>query len=194
MRVLGLDLALGIVGWAVLDSGDQPTLVAKGRFELPDRRASKTISERSDTWLTRRAATLVINIESLLVEHGPVNLLAYEYPDYVRGPWSGGSKGRESSVMQAMGRAEGILVGHHGACRACRGIPLVGVSTSEAKSGFAGKRDAPKSAILSHCRLWFPGHAWSADRQDEADAVSIAWCAALASTSDPRLAAVVGRR
>jgi Holliday junction resolvasome RuvABC endonuclease subunit len=165
-RVLGLDLAMGTTGWCLLVRG-RPA--AHGVFHLPDRRRNEPLAE----WMGRRAAALAEQVRLLLGLHRPA-VVAFEYPDTYRRAWSGGTKGREFEVSQALGRVQGFLVAAWpqigGDAR------LVAVSTSEAKRTVTGRVTANKDQVRLHLAL---DYRWDLDgwSDDETDAGAVALAA-----------------
>lgn len=166
-RVLGLDLAMGTTGWCLLAGG---RAVEHGSFMLPDRLRRKSGEEPLADWLGRRAEELARQVGLLVRLHTP-DLVGYEYPDTYRRAWSGGSKGREFEVCQALGRVQGFLIARWpeigGDAR------LVAVSTSDAKRTATGRVDANKAQVkwaLATLR-GFDVARWG---DDESDALAVA--------------------
>lgn len=164
-RVLGLDLSMQRTGYCVV-AGGRPE--ARGTFKLPDRRRNEPLA----AWLGRRADILAVEVRLLVSAHRP-ELVAFEYPDTYRRSWSGGSKGREFEVSQALGRVQGFLIAAWPEIG--DGIPLVAVSTSEAKRTVTGSAAASKAQVRLHLALDFRWDlaGWSEDESD-AGAVCLA--------------------
>lgn len=166
-RVLGLDLAAQCTGYCLLVGG-HPS--AHGVFELPDRKRREPLAG----WLGRWAAVLGEQVGILLALHAP-DVVAWEYPDTYRRAWSGGSKGREFFVVQALGRVQGMLVALWP--RIGGAIELVAVSTSDAKAAATGRVDANKEQVryeLWQRRRW-DLVGWSLDETDAAAVALAAW-------------------
>lgn len=165
MLVLGLDLALNITGWAVLDV-EPDKFLAGGLIQTPSRRSKEELAD----WQGRRIGALADGILKLTQEYQPA-LLCYEYPDYVRSVWAGGTKGRESHAMYGLGFAAGAL----------RAILLLqapqvilrAVSTSEAKKLFTGIKTATKAGVAEFARLRY-GEVVKDMPPDVTDAVAVA--------------------
>jgi hypothetical protein len=162
-RILGLDLAMGTTGWALLNRGWPE---AHGSFALPDRRRGEPLA----AWLTRRAAEMARQLDVLLYAQAP-EAVGYEFPDGPRPSWSGGSKGREFNAVQGLSRAEGMLVALWPTCG--RGLPLVSVPASEMRRIVTGQVNANKQQVawaLATYRRW-DVRGWT---EDEVDAGGIA--------------------
>lgn len=165
-RVLGLDLSINTTGWCMLVDG-QPS--AHGYFTLPQKRKN----ERLAAWLLRRCDELERQIRHLMAVHAP-DCVAFEYPDTYRRVWSGGSKGREFVVAQALGRAQGFLLALWPFMG--DGKALVAISTSDAKRIATGRVDANKDQVryaLMTYRKWDLSR-WT---DDESDAAAVALAA-----------------
>lgn len=165
--VLGLDLAMGVTGWCVLNLG-QPK--HHGSFELPQRR----VREPLVSWLARRAEVLRQNVSMLIQRYDP-DVTCYEYPDKPRSAWSGGTKGREFHAMQGLSRVEGFLVALWPQI-APDGV-LAAISTSEAKVAATGRVAATKAQVkwtLMTYRGWDLS-TWSDDESDAASICLAAW-------------------
>ncbi len=165
-RVLGLDLAAQTTGWCLLVDG-QPA--SHGTFALPDRKRNEPLTE----WLGRRAEELARQVRLIVASARP-GIVAYEFPDAPRPSWSGGSKGREFLVAQALGRAEGFLVARWPEIGG--EALLVAVPASRAKRVATGRVNATKDQVrwaLATYRRWDLA-GWS---DDESDAAAVALAA-----------------
>lgn len=154
-----------LTGYCVV-AGGRPEM--SGTFKLPARRRVEPLAD----WLLRRSGVLTSTIRALLTTYHP-ELVAFEYPDTYRRSWSGGSKGREFEVSQALGRVQGFLIAAWPEIG--DGIPLVAVSTSEAKRTVTGSAAASKAQVRMHLALDFRWDlaGWS---EDESDAGAVALC------------------
>lgn len=165
-RVLGLDLAARTTGYAMLVGGEP---VDHGSFTLPDRARNESLAH----WMERRASELARHVDLLVVRHRP-ELVGFEVIDETRPSWSGGSKGREMVVSQALGRAQGMLVAVWQ--RIGGGARLVAVPITDAKRIAAGRVNASKDQVAYGLRVYhgFDVQGWT---DDETDAASIALAA-----------------
>lgn len=102
-RVLGLDLAAAVTGWALFDAGK---FHSAGSITLP---STPRTRETRPMLLRRKFRMLFDDLKEILEELRP-QIIAYEFPDQTRTFWSGGSKGREFVVARALGTAEGLLI------------------------------------------------------------------------------------
>lgn len=162
-RVLGLDLAARCTGWCLLVGG-MPA--AHGSFILPDRRHREMLAG----WMQRRADELGRQVAVLVSTHRP-DVTGFEVIDETRPSWSGGSKGREMVVSQALGRAQGVLVAHWPVIGA--GTRLVAVPIGAAKQAAIGRVNANKDQVragLMTSRGW-DLIGWT---DDETDAAAVA--------------------
>jgi Holliday junction resolvasome RuvABC endonuclease subunit len=156
---------MGTTGWCVITRG-RP--VAHGVFHLPDRRRAEPLAD----WMGRRAAALAEQVRLLVLTLRP-EIVGFEYPDTYRRAWSGGTKGREFEVSQALGRVQGFLVAAWPEIG--QGARLVAVSTSEAKRTVTGRVTANKDQVRLHLALDYRWDlsGWSDDESD-AGAVALA--------------------
>lgn len=165
-RVLGLDLSARTTGYAMLVGG-RP--VDHGSFVLPDRARGESLAH----WMERRAAELARHVDLLVSKHRP-EIVGFEVIDETRPSWSGGSKGREMVVAQALGRAQGALVALWprigGAAR------LVAVGVGDAKRTATGRVTSTKDQVRYGLmtRYGFDLTGWT---DDESDGLAVALAA-----------------
>jgi Holliday junction resolvasome RuvABC endonuclease subunit len=165
-RVLGLDLAARTTGYAMLVGG---AVVDHGAFTLPDRAKGETTAH----WMERRAAELGRQVDLLVSRHRP-EVVGFEVIDETRPAWSGGSKGREMVVSQALGRAQGALVAQW--ARIGGGSRLVAVPVSTAKRLATGRVNASKDQVAYGLRV-MRGYDLAGWSDDAVDALAIALAA-----------------
>jgi Holliday junction resolvasome RuvABC endonuclease subunit len=165
-RVLGLDLAARTTGYAMLVGGEP---VDHGSFTLPDRARNESLA----SWMERRSAELGRHVGLLIRRHAP-EIVGFEVIDETRPSWSGGSKGREMVVSQALGRAQGMLVAQWRLIGG--GARLAAVPITLAKRTATGRVNASKAQVAYGLRTFygFDLRGWN---DDESDALSIALAA-----------------
>lgn len=165
-RVLGLDLAARTTGYAMLVGGEP---VDHGAFTLPDRARNESLA----SWMERRSAELGRHIGLLIARHTP-EVVGFEVIDETRPSWSGGSKGREMVVSQALGRAQGMLVAQWRLLGG--GARLVAVPVTLAKRTATGQVNASKDQVAYGLRV-FRGFDLTGWDHDSIDALAIALAA-----------------
>lgn len=164
-RVLGLDLALGTTGWAIVECG---RLLDHGRFTLPSTiRKGETVAVLD----ARRFMDLRVNLDRLIRD---------SYPEYVavesaavtgRGWWSGK---HSSSTPFYLGMARGLFIG------AVLGLITVDrvllVPMTKAKEIVAGSPSSSKERVRDCLisRYDWPPKEVAKLSLDESDAAAIA--------------------
>lgn len=162
-RVLGLDLASILTGWALVESR---LVLATGTIKLP---ASPRVRETRPLWLLRQYRELLTDIRDLVEEYHP-SVIAYEWSDRPRRmSWARGSKGQEYATSQALGRAEAFLL----VATADLDVELIEVPVTAAKRLTTGSPDAAKGRVRLSLEGTL-GHSLEGVGVDESDGISIA--------------------
>jgi Holliday junction resolvasome RuvABC endonuclease subunit len=189
-RVLGLDLALGACGWAVVDSTRDLRLVASGVISLPGRR---TREDRA-AWNVRRYRAMRQALAQLLVRHPGLSHVAYEYPDRpFRTGWRTHRAGRgvqrtsagsEFNTAQGLGLAEGFLIGTLAELAGLE-VDLHAITIGQAKQLVTGNANASKDRVRATLLDRF-GWRFAPDAPDQSDAAAIAAACVLTPRPLPR--------
>src|SRR5215216_4266576 len=149
MITLGIDPGTALLGFGVVESGDDPRMIDYG--------AIATASDRS---MPDRLSELFDRVTSLLEEYRP-DVLAVEQLFFAR----------NVTTALAVGQARGVVL--LAAARA--GVPVVEYSPSEVKHAVVGYGKADKSQMQEMVRIIL-GLQHVPHPDDAADALAVALC------------------
>jgi crossover junction endodeoxyribonuclease RuvC len=155
MIILGIDPGTALLGFGVVESGDDPRMIEFGAIATPADRA-----------MPDRLNELFERVTSLLIEYQP-DVLAVEQLFFAR----------NVTTAIAVGQARGVVL--LAAARA--GVPVVEYSPSEVKHAVVGYGKADKTQMQEMVRIIL-GLDHVPHPDDAADALAVALCHAQRSS------------
>jgi Holliday junction resolvasome RuvABC endonuclease subunit len=161
-RVLGLDLALGTTGYAVVEAG---ACLGFGTIVLPDRLHVREAPFGLDA---RRLAVLAARLAEVVAAWQPTHL-AFEFPERIGRDWWNDKRGPLTPYY--LGLARGLLVGAVAPLLAAEQV--LPVAMGAAKRVIAGSPSAPKARVRLSIAADY-GWDMSAMSDDVTDAGAIA--------------------
>jgi len=161
MMTLGIDPGTALLGFGVVESGDDPRMIDYG-----------AIATAADRAMPERLSELFDRVTSLLADYRP-DVLAVEQLFFAR----------NVTTAIAVGQARGVVL--LAAARA--GVPVVEYSPSEVKHAVVGYGKADKSQMQEMVRLIL-GLDHVPHPDDAADALAVALCHAQRASFEARTA------
>lgn len=168
MKILGIDIGLAAMGWALVDVGPAGGEainvfgVRAGVWTTKKETKKRQLHVGSDD--ARRLDDLIVVLWRTALE---CDVAAYELP--------GGQKGARAA--HALGLAHGLT---RGVLRTRAGLPLVEVTAYDAKRALAGGPNASKDAMIKRARGLWPqiDDLPKTVREHAADAIGVVLAAA----------------
>lgn len=146
MKILGIDPGTGRMGWAIVESGKTPGLVACGLIETP-----------AKTPLSERLRVIYKELEKIIKKYKP-DQLAIEELFFV--------KNVKTAISVSHARGVAMLAASQG------GLDIFEYKPNEIKMAITGYGHADKSQIAKMLKLHLKG--CSIRQDDTADAVAVA--------------------
>jgi Holliday junction resolvasome RuvABC endonuclease subunit len=180
VKILGIDIGLAAMGWALVDvgSGDDVVGVRAGVWTTKKETKKRQLHVGSDD--ARRLDDLIVLLWRTALE---CDVAAYELP--------GGQKGARAA--HALGLAHGLT---RGVLRTRAGLPLVEVTAYDAKRALAGGPNASKDAMVRRARAMWPqiDELPKAVREHAADAIGVARAAARTDVARAAMVSAIAGR